>query len=185
MKFGVTFVPHTSMLSGKLLLNGKGEVHLTETGLISDGNLAKFNIPFLLSIYQRLLSNWSTLTVPYSRVIRHDYTGYWVNLTILKCLFLLLLVLLAVPATGLLMSTIDPSHPPIGAGVLATIAILCGVVLISGRRRHRVTFRLPTGRKNVMIFTIAGPPSQTRAEFTRILKEYVATAREYKPEASR
>jgi hypothetical protein len=184
MYLHVTFFPHASMFGTPLLMNGKGELHLTETALISEGNAAKFNVPFVMSFYQRMLSSWTTMTVPYSCIVRHRYSGYWFNLSLARVMVLLLLLLLALPAAALFANTNDPMSLPIGLGVLGTLALIALVVLIQGRRRHHVTFRLPSGWQTVLVFKIKGPPRQTHAEFTRLLAEYLETSRTFEKKAA-
>ena len=66
MQFDVKFAP-----SHNNLLYGNGRIHMHDTGLVIEGDMRKFSIPLIASIYQKVLYVRTTQTIPYSVISRH------------------------------------------------------------------------------------------------------------------
>jgi hypothetical protein len=72
MRFDVKF-DLTGSFTKTLVLLGKGSVHLLETGLVLEGARPRFYVPLFISDYHRILTGWTTLTLPYPLI--REYEG--------------------------------------------------------------------------------------------------------------
>ena len=177
MKYAVQFQYAKSVFRKSLSFSAKGELHLQETALILEGYLPKFTIPFAARNYLELVSEWSTRTIPFSRIVRHKYTGHWVSFSIVKFAFLLLItVLFGLMGVTMAGNRVDATLVAVGLGAYGLIVLL---VLVLGRRTHRVTYLLPNGKKCVVAFCMPRPVLANSEAFSRQLKTYLTTAKSF------
>ncbi len=69
MKFDVTY------LRSDFNFKGEGEVFVNDTALICKGNIPKFNLGFLSTIYQKVLYVSTTRTIPYAIILQYKKPG--------------------------------------------------------------------------------------------------------------
>jgi len=171
-------VPQMSLrdsLFGKPLnFYGAGSVALEETGIVVYGDLPKFTIPFFGRFYSKLLTERTTRTVPYSRIVRQQTTGRWLSFSILKVLFLLLWL----SGAGFLFATgIHELDPIIGIPLgFAAFVLIPAVVLVFNRATHYITYRLPSGKRTQFAFRLRPVSRQNMSDFITRLNEYRTAA---------
>src|SRR5215204_507603 len=101
---------HVGMFGGAVRFVGKeNTVHLQETALVAEGNLLKVGLLGLELLFRRALAEWSTITVPYSRITAVRYVRFpalrVVALVVLAaCLAVPVLASLSEPAAGLALA---------------------------------------------------------------------------------
>lgn len=181
MKLEVKYEPYNPWFGPKLLLNGKGELHVTETALIVEAERAKFSIPFTAGYYMHILSDWTTCTVPYGRIVHHRYSGAFGGFSLVKVLGILLVGTLV--AAGLSMAVLGRTVESFVGGSFAVVAgsVLLVVVAMHGRRKHRVIWLDSNGKQLEIAFKIPGSSGATNLVFNRRLQEYLQVARDLQP----
>jgi hypothetical protein len=182
MRHEVTFHPVKPMFSSALEFVRKGEVHMLETGLLADGALLLVKIPFIGGFYSQMLSERTTRTVPYSQIVSHRFSGQWMSMNIVKGFFLLLLLLLLAAAIFTAMGSQDGFYPGLFASCVCVLMIV--VTMLSGRRRHLIRFRLPSGKTSQMTFVLNRPTTIANKAFADQLSRYTAAARQFKGQES-
>lgn len=180
MKLDVKFRHPGGFWKQQLLYSGRGEAHLLETGLVLEGLLPKFTVPFVQTFYYRLLSEWSTRTVPYARIERYRFSGRWIAAGPGRILLLLVLGGLILGASVLLARDLGAVAMAPAVGLTLVLAAL---LLLYGRRVHHFTYRLPDGRQAVVAFRVAGRRDQE--PFRARLREYLDFARTFQQETRR
>jgi hypothetical protein len=171
VRFVTPFWP--SIRRHKVRLGGRrGSLHLQETALVAEGELIRFSFFSLEWLFRRALSEWTTVTVPYARIVAVRYHRLlW--LRVLSALFLLAglaeamwLILARDPATGLLVF-----------GLTIILGILLGYVNLRVKPSYRVTFRGKDGRRRMLAFAIRS--NKLRRSFADALAVHQATAARY------
>jgi hypothetical protein len=154
----------------------RGSLHLQETALVVEGELLRFSFIGLEWLFRRALSEWTTVTVPYSRLlaVRRAPTGA-----------IRLLLFLALAATWATAIALFQSHPTAGAltsmltDVLTVVlTVVPTVVLVYSALRLKPTvkvlFRAKDGRRVRLAFVIRRRP--TRQAFLDALAGHRAAA---------
>jgi hypothetical protein len=168
MKFGpgkLRFTyPVWSTFRGQVVFVGRrNTIHLQETALVIEGDLMRFHLPVIDRFVRRVFCEWTTVTVPYSRVARHKHCNYRV-LKVLWWLFVAALACLGV------MGNAQAAHPEYGvlAGFVAAL-VLVGVLLhLLLRQRHVLVFRGADGKRRLVCFRFTSRPQRT--QFLKLLK---------------
>ena len=129
-----------------------GSLHLQETALVIEGQFQRFRLPFYDSFIKRALCEWSTLTIPYSRIRRHRRARYLVPRTLLV---ILILACIAAPLFLIAETSSDVrfSDNEVGfllAGVLVS-GLLTYVLLRAFHTRHCLEY-LSTDKKRYSIY---------------------------------
>jgi hypothetical protein len=152
----IRFIPPTVWSGrGRLWLLGKqNTLHLQETALVIEGEILKQSFPFLDLFFRKALSGWTTITVPYSRILKYRYRGSPILSTIAT-------LFAWSPAVMLLI--LSPTVPGGEmASYVATVAITAAVAtaltaffhLWLFRRINLIAFRRANGRKTTAQFRI-------------------------------
>lgn len=155
-------------------------VQLSETALVVEGNLLKVSLFGLELLFRRALAEWSSVTIPYSRVTRAKLVRF-------PALRVLALLLVCGGAVGAVMATLgtlygnDP-NAPIWVVVFVVLALGAGYVAARVPPRFVIRFRARDGRQNLLMFRVTARPQ--RREFDRKLAEYREAARRFAAEAS-
>ena len=155
----------------RYFLAKQSTIHLQETALVVEGYQMRFRLPLVEWPIRGLLSEWTTLTIPYSHIVRHVHERYrlvkmlyWVLGAVV---FLLGMMLLAYnsgrpgsnDAVELLLLLI------LGVGILPLFGLLVHLVL---RPRHLLVFRGEDGRRQLLCFRFQS--SKRRSEFVKLLQ---------------
>ena len=119
-------------------------MQLLETALVIEGHVKKLSFPFADSLFHRVLSEWTTVTIPYLRIVHWKYVPLYVTRAVV-------LLVAWLPVLFCLSLLIEPRGSPEGplivAGMLGVLALLV-TWLVYGRLlipRNRVLFRARTG----------------------------------------
>jgi hypothetical protein len=138
----------------RLLFVGRANtVQLQETALVIEGHVKKLSFPIVDRFFQTVLSQRTTVTIPYSRIVRWKYSPLYVART-----------LAALVAWGPVLfclaiwfkPKVDPEGPLVVAGMLAVLGLL-ETWLIIGRLlapRNRVLFRRADGGLTMIAFRV-------------------------------
>lgn len=81
MKFEVKYISRKffwDFFSGPTF-GGKGYVFLQDTALVFDGNIPKFDVSFMLDIYQKVIFVPTTRTIPYSVILKYRKPRFWIG----------------------------------------------------------------------------------------------------------
>lgn len=168
VRFVAPFVTLGADRGGYRFVGRENNVQLVETALVVEGNLLKVSLLGLEVLFRRALSEWTAVTVPYSRISRARQR----NWPLLRLLALLVAVLsAAVAAAWLVLDSRDVTVWILLYVVLAVLAAYC-VVRIPGR--YEIVFRDKPGRRRVVRFVIRS--KKARQDFHRRLVEYRAAA---------
>lgn len=153
---------------------GKGStLQLQETALVIEGNLLKVSLIGLERFFKAALSEWSALTVPYSRILRVKVHRF----PLLRLIGVLLLVI-GVCLTGIYLD--NPGRAPLPIEMLLTgvvVGILGTLLMIMIRPRLSLKFRRADGSKTTLVVSIGS--KRRRTEFIRKLDEYRRGSADY------
>jgi hypothetical protein len=152
----------------RLWFVGRGNtIHLHETAVVLEGYLKRLGMPLVDLFFQRVLSEWTTVTVPYSRILNYRF----INRRVLR--YLSYVVLWAPPALCLLTlvwETHDVFTPVYTAVMLALFALLTTLYLkyrLLAPRNH-LRYQRADGRRVSVTFRITSRKRQE--EFTALLE---------------
>lgn len=146
-------------------------VHLQETALVVEGNLLKVGLLGLELMFRRALAEWSSVTIPYSRITRVRY----VRFPLLRLLSLV--YLWGWPIFSILVA--------LGPGFLAgltgfLIGLIPGVVavyvLVRVPPRFVIDFRTRDGQRSRLMLHVTPKP---------LLMEFAARLQEFRDAAGR
>jgi hypothetical protein len=160
---------HLGLSSSALRFVGhENTVQLSETALVVEGNLLKVGLLGIEVLFRRALAEWSSVTIPYSRITRARY----VRVPFLRAIAIVLL-LLSFAGAALAMA----EFPELGLLLGVGLGLLNGFLVIRIPARYVITFRGADGRPVVFMFRITS--RKLRREFDRKLEEYRAAARRF------
>jgi hypothetical protein len=78
MRFEVTYLRSKAFSKRGLFAKGRfygsGRIHVHDTGLILEGELPKFHIPLLGTCFRSIICEWTSRTIPYSKITRYKAT---------------------------------------------------------------------------------------------------------------
>ncbi len=157
MKFGprdLRFAyPVWASFRGLLVFIGRrNTIHLQETALVIEGDLMRFHLPIVDWFVRRVFCEWTTLTVPYSRIVRHRYCRY----RAVKVLWWLL-----VAGVGALLLVFGGE--PWGVGLVVLVLCVLGLLLhFVFRPRHVLTFRGADGKRRLVCFRFTSPAQRQK-----------------------
>jgi hypothetical protein len=168
MKFGprdlrFTYPVWASFRGLLVFIGRRNTLHLQETALVIEGDLLRFHLPIIDRFVRRVFCEWSMVTVPYSRIVRHKHCAYR-SVKVLWWLFV------AVAGAFLGLAAALSPHKEYGAlaGLLAAL-LLVGVLLhLLFRQRHVLVFRGADGKRRLVCFRFTARPQRTK--FLKLLK---------------
>jgi hypothetical protein len=148
-------------------------LHLQETALVIEGEVLKQTMPIIDSIFRRALAGWTTITVPYSRIVEHRHLRRRVMRVLATLLFLFpVLPFVAPPFLSRGRGRADAfAFVPVGVFVGLTLTGLAWWLLSP---LERLDFRRPDGRRVRVFFRIRR--RKVREEFTELLRRNRAAA---------
>lgn len=139
----------------------RGNLHLQETALVVEGELLRFHYFGIELFFRRALSEWTTVTVPYSR-IEARRPSRW------KAIALALAVVAWVAFLGFVA---EDAGDWAGGGMCGLAWFLPVLYLLwRGRVRHTVTFRGKDGKQRVLMFKVR--PKAVRQQFLATLEAH-------------
>jgi hypothetical protein len=171
----VRFVPPLFAPFGRSprLVGRQNTVHLQETALVIEGEVLKQTMPLVDSIFRRALAGWTTITVPYSRIVEHRHLKRRVMRALASLLFLIPILPFVAPL--FLSRGRDRADAlavaPVGVFVGLTLTGLAWWLLSP---LDRLDFRRADGRRVRVFFRIRR--RQVREEFTELLERNRAAA---------
>jgi hypothetical protein len=167
MKFGPRELRFTypvwSAFRGLVVFIGRrNTIQLQETALVIEGDLLRFQLPIIDRFVRRVFCEWSLITVPYSRIVRHRHCTY----RAVKVAWWLIAALVA--ASLALLNALSP-HKEYGALALLLLCLaLVGVLVqLLFRQRHLLAFRAADGKRRLVCFRFTSP--QQRKSFVSLL----------------
>jgi hypothetical protein len=160
---------HLGLRANALRFVGReNTVQLSETALVVEGNLLKVGLLGIELLFRRALAEWSSVTIPYSRVTRARLVRFPLLRLMALLLFCVCGVCTLLATAGALHGT-DP-NAPIWAVVFLVLSLGSGYVVARIPPRFVITFRSRDGRRTVLMFQVTSRP--LRREFDRKLAEY-------------
>jgi len=161
----------------------RNTVDLQETALVAEGEILLFQCFGLERLFGRALSAWSTVTVPYSRIVSVRYR----RTVVLRLVILAMLA--ALLAVGLQLPRMKASEWT-SLDVMADAIIFVPVVIVGCivwwriRPSYTFKFRLKDGKRRKFHFAIRS--RVVKREFDDALMQYRQAAKTYAPtEAAR
>ena len=158
-----------------LLVGNRNTLQLLETALVLEGYLMRFFFPLLDRLFRQALSEWTTVTVPYSRILRYKYASWRIaRYTAIGILWLPIALVLLSTALG------DPSviFGLLECGLYALLALIitlyCNYRILAPR--NYLWFRQADGRRALLIFRI--PSRKRQKAFEEQLRTYRKTSRD-------
>jgi hypothetical protein len=175
MKFGpreLRFIyPVWASFRGLVVFVGRSStIHLQETALVIEGDLLRFQLPILDRFVRRVFCEWSMMTVPYSRIVRHKYCTYRTA----KVLWWLFVAVAGGFLTIILTREAHKEYFALAAFLpaLFVLGLLLHFVL---RPRHVLSFRGADGKRRLVCFRFSS--RQQRKKFMSLLKANLDTVR--------
>lgn len=157
------------IFSTPLRMVGKqNTVALLETSLVFEGNVLKIGVLGMELLFRAALAEWTSVTVPYSRIVKAKYVRFPV-----ARLFALLLAIAVVAIGALALSQSPEAVVPVafvGGGLL----VLCLYMIVRIPPRFVLSFRSKAGRKTVLQFRVLD--ADLRRRFQDKLAEYRLSA---------
>jgi hypothetical protein len=165
-------VPFWPSLAHKVRLGGqRGSLNLQETALVVEGELIRFSFFGIEWLFRRALSEWTTVTVPYSRIVAVRHVRLW----LLRIGSVVLTALVWALAVSLWRAE------PLMAGVAVVLGfvgtVLVGFINFLVRSYHRVTYRGKDGRRRLLTFAVR--TKRLRKPFLDTLAAHRAAAAAY------
>jgi hypothetical protein len=170
VRFTQSFLP--TWRSRPLRLGGRrGSLHLQEPALVFEGELLRFRLFGVEWLFRRALSEWTTVTVPYSRIVSVRRTRAWLlrlvlALSIAAAWAAAIWVFAEVPAEILLSEVV--------VVVVIVVTVLGGYALLRVRPTVTVVYRPKTGRRVRVTFLVRR--GATRRAFVDALAAHRAAA---------
>ncbi|MFO0844972.1 MAG: hypothetical protein U0797_21695 [Gemmataceae bacterium] len=140
-----------------LFLRRGNSLHLLETALVVEGYRQRLFIPVVDAFFRKALSEWTTVTIPYSRILDFRHRPmFWGRVVAALVLWLPVVALLA---NGLF----DARHSETGRAEVVTTAIALGVgaavltpllLLWALEPRNQLLFRQADGKRALIVFSI-------------------------------
>jgi hypothetical protein len=167
----VRFITPFMLLPGQLLvrLGGRrGGVQLQETALVVEGELARFKAVIGVEwAFRRVLSEWTTLTVPYSRIDAARLSSLW-PLRVVTILVVAGVVALAVWLRD------EPALVSVVWVFGGALALLLAYINVRVKPSVRVKFRSKDGKRRMLAFVIRS--RRLRKPFLDTLQTHRAVA---------
>lgn len=131
-------------------------VQLLETALIVEGNLQRFSMPVIDRFFRRALSEWTTITIPYSRILKYRYTSR----SVLG--FLVALVFWAPFVLGLVGYFAEGGRGQVSMVVSFALLGMLGsfLVYVAVKSRNYLVFRQADGKRALLVFHVRSKARQ-------------------------
>lgn len=170
--------PFWPTLTGRRLrfVGRRNAVQLQETALVVEGDVLRFFYLGVERFFGGVFAEWTTITVPYSRIVSVRYrSNLWVVLVVLAPV----LGLAGLMAVGVV--TGDISALEIASALVALVLPVGLLVYIVWRvlaPKYTVTFRAKDGTRTTFAFRVRSRAA--RKEFDAALAKYQDAARQFR-----
>jgi hypothetical protein len=172
IRFIVPFWP--SIRRRKVRLGGRrGSLHLQETALVAEGEILRFYYFNLELLFRRAVSEWTTITVPYSRIVS---VRYYRRLVLRAVSVVVLLAALAESAWLMSWGVLEAAVATLMLTVI--LALLLGYLNARVRPAYGVVFRGKDGRPRLLAFAIRS--KRLRKSFADTLAAHRAAAAQFR-----
>jgi WD40 repeat protein len=164
--------------SGLRFVGREKTVQLQETALVVEGNLLKIGLLGLELLFRRVLAEWSSVTIPYSRIYRVRY----IRFPLMRRLSLFYLILWPLFSALLLLTVgVEEMWELCALAGIPGVAALFALFYVSPR--HAIEFRTKSGARTRLVLQVSG--KRLREEFLHKLDEYRIQAKNFAPNDSR
>jgi hypothetical protein len=144
-------------------------VHLQETALVVEGYQMRFRMPLFEWPIRKLLSEWTTLTIPYSHIVRHVQERYLIAKAIYWLLGLCVSLWLATVALAIRAPSNQQSTALMLFLTVVVVVLLFGVIVhLILRPRHLLVFHDEDGKRHLLCFRFQS--AKRRKEFVKQLQ---------------
>ena len=180
MKFGprdlrFTYPVWASFRGLVVFVGRRNTIHLQETALVIEGDLLRFQLPIIDRFVRRVFCEWTMVTVPYSRIVRHRYCRY-------RTVKVLWWLLVAGAAALLLVFAAQARQDYWAFAVIVLVLGVLGLLLhLVFRPRHVLTFRGADGKRRLVCFRFTA--GERRQKFLGLLKANLDAVRALRPPA--
>jgi hypothetical protein len=156
-------------------VGNRNTLQLLETALVIEGYRMRFFFPLLDHFFRQPLSEWTTLTVPYSRILRFQYAP-----RILLRVLVTALLCLPIGLSLFELAFADPKWDPASGAFLAPLVVLILVLTLYCNfrmfaSRNYLWYRQSNGRRAVLVFRIRSRKMQQA--FEQQLQSYLQATR--------
>ena len=154
-------------------------VQLRETAFVIEGSILKVSFLGLESFFQfqRAITENSSLTIPYQRMLETRLVRWPLSRVIFLILFF------ALPSLGCLLYFVVPFKSDL-SGLMTLFFLLCMFGTIMSlysiariRPRYQIVYHDKQNKRRSLLFRISSKPLQ--AQFDQQLQQYLAAARQY------
>ena len=182
MKFGprdlrFTYPLWTTFRNVQVFIGRRNTIHLQETAVVIEGDRMRFQLPIIDRFVRRVFCEWTMVTVPYSRIVRHKHCTYRTA----KVLWWLFAALVAGLMTFLFVLQPHKEYEAL-ALLLPALALVGLLVHLLLRQRHVLVFRGADGKRRLVCFRITSRPQ--RKQFLNLLKANLDAVRALKAPAA-
>jgi hypothetical protein len=154
----------------RYFLARQSTIHLQETALVVEGYQMRFRLPLVEWPIRGLLSEWTTLTIPYSHIVWHVHQRYRIAKTLYWLGGAVVLLL------GVMLLAYSAGRPGANASVMLLLLLVFAIGLVLFgilvhlvlRPRHLLAFRGEDGKQQLLCFRFQSP--KHRREFLQLLQ---------------
>ena len=167
-----------------------GTIHLQETALVVEGHRQRFFLPVIDRFIRHALCEWSMVTVPYGRIVRHRYCRYrlakglwWLVAGPLAALLLWLTVRGNIATRARPDTTTESLQhlqdvvqgaPTVGPALLLALLVISYLFHRALQPRHFLRFRRADGQPGLLCFRFTS--RKQRQRFVELLEANRKTA---------
>lgn len=167
VRFTTSFLP--TWRTRTLRLGGRrGSVYLQEPALVIEGELLRFHLFGIEWLFRRALSEWTTVTVPYSRIIAVRSTRAWLIRIVM------VLALFGTWTGAGFLFWLAPTADTFTIIAVSVLTVLLGYVAVRVRPMVAVVYRTKAGRRTQLTIWVRKPA--TRWAFLDTLEGHRAAA---------
>lgn len=169
VQFTTSFLP--TWRTRTLRLGGRrGSMDLQEPALVIEGELLRFRLLGIEWLFRRALSEWTTVTVPYSRIVGVRKTWVW----LVRALLVLGILVIAVFVAGSFRASPWTDGTTAAVAILLAVAVVLAYALVRVRPRTTIVYRTKVGRRTQV--TILVRKREARQAFLELLAAHRAAA---------
>jgi hypothetical protein len=130
-------------------------MQLLETALVIEGYQKTIGYPLIDILVQWAMCEWTTVTVPYSRIVKCRYSRRWlVRSAVMAFIILPLLILIALSFVSIATGADVYAAISMDVFLIALIAVMLWVMFRFFPARYSLVFRRSDGRRGLTRFRI-------------------------------
>jgi hypothetical protein len=154
----------------------RNSIQLQEMALVVEGELVRLHYLGFERLFARALAEWTTVTIPYSRLVRVRYSRRWVLRTLVLAAAFLTLLVVAWPVFDGGLGA-NEAAILLTSGVGLILFLLVWVTFRAFLPGYVLVFRAKDGKTTRFLFRLKS--KQVKAEFENRLNEYRTAALSY------